>query len=49
MTEHQVGEGMSQEVRRRGGVELPPNRYREILEIAARMICEKGYEGTSIQ
>ncbi len=40
---------MSQAVRTRGGVELPPNRYREILEIAARMICEKGYEGASIQ
>ncbi len=40
---------MSQAVRRRGRVELPPNRHREILEIAARMICEKGYEGASIQ
>jgi len=30
-------------------VEEPPNRHREILEIAARMICAKGYEGTSIQ
>jgi AcrR family transcriptional regulator len=30
-------------------VEPPPNRHREILETAARMICEKGYEGASIQ
>ena len=29
-------------------MEAPPNRHREILEIAARMICAKGYEGTSI-
>jgi len=28
---------------------LPPNRYRRILEIAARTICEKGYDGASIQ
>lgn len=40
---------MGQAVRRRGGLELPAKRYREILEIAARMICEKGYEGASIQ
>ena len=40
---------MSQAVRRRGREELPLDRHREILEIAARMICEKGYEGASIQ
>jgi AcrR family transcriptional regulator len=31
---------------------VPPDskdRHREILETAARLICEKGYEGTSIQ
>ena len=40
---------MSQAVRSKGGVELPPSRYREILEIAARIICKKGYEGASMQ
>lgn len=41
---------MSQTIRERpAGVEEPTNRHREILEIAARMICAKGYEGTSIQ
>ena len=40
---------MSQAVRSKGGVKLPSNRYREILEIAARIICEKGYEGASMQ
>ncbi len=39
----------SQAVRTKEGVELHPNRYREILEIAARIICEKGYEGASMQ
>ncbi len=40
---------MSQAVLSKAGVELHPNRYREILEIAARIICEKGYEGASMQ
>ena len=40
---------MSQAVQRKEGVELHPNRHREILEIAARIICEKGYEGASMQ
>ena len=40
---------MNQAVRRLERVELPPNRHREVLETAARMICEKGYEGASIQ
>jgi len=31
------------------GAEKTPNRHREILEVAARMICEKGYEGSSMQ
>ena len=32
-----------------GKDEIPRDRHREILETAARLICEKGYEGTSIQ
>ena len=40
---------MSQAVEPARGTELPRNRSRQILEIAARTICEKGYEGASIQ
>jgi len=40
---------MSQAVEPARGTEVPPNRSRQILEIAARTICEKGYEGASIQ
>lgn len=29
--------------------EAPTARHREILEVAARLICEKGYEGASMQ
>ena len=32
-----------------GRAESAKDRHREILETAARLICEKGYEGTSIQ
>ena len=32
-----------------GRADSPRDRHREILETAARLICEKGYEGTSIQ
>jgi len=31
------------------GTESPKDRHRQILETAARLICEKGYEGASIQ
>ena len=31
------------------GAESPKDRHRQILETAARLICEKGYEGASIQ
>ena len=34
---------------RRTGVESAPDRYREILETAAQLICDRGYEGASIQ
>lgn len=40
---------MSQAVELARGTELPRNRSRQILEIAAHTICEKGYEGASIQ
>jgi len=33
----------------RGGPQNPKDRRGQILETAARLICEKGYEGTSIQ
>ena len=40
---------MRQAVQREREADLAPNRYRQILEIAARTICERGYEGASIQ
>ena len=30
-------------------LETPRDRHRRLMEVAARLICEKGYEGTSIQ
>lgn len=40
---------MGQAVQSTAGVAVPSARSRQILEIAARTICEHGYEGASIQ